>query len=355
MVTLSVTMIRRPNRSFPDADCHFLRLLPMAVPAPARQRQTAFMADGMQGCYRRGELGRTLHDGGSGEAEQLLVECLRLLSRRYAEDWLTLLTAARSGLVMSYQPAIDLALHELIGFVSRGSRHHTPAREQRIWPLLIDLLIDFDQILEASRSILSEDDVIIVTSDHGMNPIDLIIRPNVVLQRLGYLKIDGADRIDPDASLLFYHPAECGLVCINQKLCSLAGVSGETLLAALLTEIDALTGRKAQIAPFAALEKQLRPPSWLTARHYLSGGTGIQIKSEVRGAACQASTKTGEHVVMNDAVELVGTIIDLSMTAIAPNWPGRIPTHAVGRLLMGPDWPSSFVKQHENKREAQHT
>lgn len=298
----------------------------------------AFMADGLQHCYRRGELGRSLLSGGTGDAERLLVETLRLLAARFANDWLRLLETATSGLVMSYQSALDLALHELAGFVAPGCAHCTPDREAVVWPLLLDLLADFDVLLARTGELQDPGDRVIVTSDHGMSPIDLVVRPNVILRERGWLTVKDDGSIDPAASLVFYHPADSGLVCVNTALCAERGIAPAEAVAALVSGIEDRAGRGARMEEWPRLESALAPPAWMTARHYLAGGDFVQMKSGVSGAACEPSTKAGEHVMMNGAPELTGTIIDLSSERIESGWAARIPTERVSDLLAGPGW-----------------
>ncbi len=297
-------------------------------PLPDTIQSMAFMATGLQKQYRSGNLGPTLLQGGHGAAEHLFVESLRVMSHRYASEWLHHLESTESGLIVAYQPVLDLALHELAGFVAPDCAHWSEDRERIVWQLLVCLLSDLDHLLGRSLGLLRAGDRLIVTSDHGMSPIDTTVRPNVLLQRRGWLQTFDDGRIDAGRSCAFYHPAENGLLCLNRTALARAEIRPEQLLQTLVADIDALTRRRATTEAWLDLEPNLAPPDWLMARHFLSGGRFVQLLPDLAGPACAPSAKTGEHMVATSAPELIGTVLDLSPSGASLPREG-LPTHLV--------------------------
>lgn len=270
------------------------------------------LAGGLQHWYRRGELGRTLQQGGCGDAERLFVETLRLVAGGFEDEWLDSLATARRGLVMAYQPALDLALHELAGYLVEDCAHWSADREAVVLPLLVDMLSDLDRTIARTAALLAPDDRMIISSDHGMTPVDLTLRPNALLRGNGYLELDGDGRIDPKRSVCFYHPAENGLLCLNRELLAERRISEHDLLAKLGSALDRASGRTSTLRSWPGLETVSGAPPWLSARHYLSGGRFVQVKADPGGAVAERSIKTGEHIATSDDSELEGTVIELS-------------------------------------------
>lgn len=190
--------------------------------------------------------------------------------------------------------------------------HWSPEREAVVFPLFIKILSDLDHALGETIENLSSADRVVVSSDHGMSAIDLVVRPNVLFEACGYLKRTTEGDIDVAGSLIFYHPAESGLVCFNAKLCGLQGVSVERLSTDVLERIQQVTKRVPQILCYPDFEEILAPPNWLTARHFLSVGRYVQAKADLDGALMEPSVKTGEHVVCTNERQLIGTVLDIS-------------------------------------------
>ena len=275
-----------------------------------------FHGSGLEKCYRRGDLGRTLMQGGKGAAEVLFIESIRLLASYFWRDWIEMMKTCRTGFVAAYQPAIDLVLHELAGFVAADCAHWSASREQVVMPLLTDLLADLDAVLGQTRALAGEDDRIVVTSDHGMAPVDLIVRPNVLLKARGWIETDEGGAIAPLKSLAFFHPAENGLLCLNLDLIAESGTTVDSLLATLLADMREASGREPVLSEWPDLECLAAPPAGLSARHFLCGGRFVQLRPDISGAAAEASIKTGEHVSPHQGLqELVGTVLDLSPKA----------------------------------------
>jgi Type I phosphodiesterase / nucleotide pyrophosphatase len=180
----------------------------LAIDAP-------FIGSGLQHVYQQGRLGPTLMQGGDGTAEKAFIDSLRQMAAHYSTLWLHHFRHPDHDDIYGYQPALDLALHELIGFVVPDCGHASPMREQVVWPLLLDLLADFDRVFGATLAIMKPEDRILLTSDHGMMPVDTLIRPNPILEEMGLLQRTPTGGIDAGRSLAWLHPAENGVLCID--------------------------------------------------------------------------------------------------------------------------------------------
>jgi hypothetical protein len=160
-------------------------------------------------------------------------------------------------------------------------------------------------VIALTRQNCGPQDRVIVCSDRGMMPVDLLVRPNILLEQMGILRRDAGGQIDPGASKAWLHPAENGLICLRDE----ADPGLGTELARRLT---AETGRRARVEVYPVLEPHLAPPTGLKARHFLWAGERVQIRADLEGPLCQPSAKTGEHVVAGEHPALRGVVLDLS-------------------------------------------
>lgn len=258
--------------------------------------------------YRRGELGRTLHDDddGDGQAERLLTRAVRVLAARYAAEAVHAAAARDSELILAYQPAVDLLLHELAGFLHADSAHHTPQRARVAEDLLLDVLADCDRLIADVCATCGDDDLVFVCSDHGMAPIDTILYPNEALRRRGLLIRDLLGGLDPARSVCFLHPAENGLLVFNQEGMARAGLTESQVLARLCQDLTAASGR--QVRSFRYAGGPTAPDGW-TAHRFLVPGPRCQLKSGFADALAQSGRKTGDHCVHDTAAELQGVFI----------------------------------------------
>ncbi|QGZ64591.1 alkaline phosphatase family protein [Paraburkholderia acidisoli] len=294
---------------------------------------TPFFGATLSRAYRTGALGETLHDGGDGAAERLFVFCLERLAKRYADDCLFATReaqGARSSLVLAYQPVIDLAVHELLGFISGGCVYATDAARAVVEPLLYRLLASIDALLVELLCIAGLDTNVLVSADHGMVPVDTLLYPNVLLREYGWLVLGDAGSIDPEQSVCFYHPAENGLLVFNRVAMQREGVTVDQIAERLLAGVARACGRPAELFDCAIGDLDER---WI-ARHYLRAPAYVQAKSEANGAAVLArSRKTGDHCVHSDAPALEGFVAELRGRFLLPS--SSLQTWELGRCAQG--------------------
>jgi hypothetical protein len=300
----------------------------LAIDAP-------FMGPGLEHVYRQGRLGPTLIQGGAGRAEKAFVDSLRQMAAHYSALWLRHFGHPDHDDIYGYQPALDLALHELVGFVAPDCRHASPTREQVVWPLLLDLLGDLDGVFGATLAMMRPEDRILLTSDHGMMPVDTLVRPNLILEEMGMLKRTPNAEIDAGRSLAWLHPAENGVLCIDASGCAARQKSPEAIISGLCAELSRRTGRQASVTVYPDIERSLSPPAGVMARHFLSTGRYTQFRADLSGEIVSSTRKTGEHLATCADPSLDGVVIDATRShRFAPSQ--RLKTTEVAAYLCGP-------------------
>jgi predicted AlkP superfamily phosphohydrolase/phosphomutase len=291
--------------------------------------QIPYFAKTLSKLYRVGRLGRSLHEDGDGAAEHVLASAVVRLAERYHREALAAVNRRDADFVLAYQPAVDLVLHELIGFLDPACAHHTPPRAAIAQREIMRILTRLDAFLGRLAEATDPDDRVLVCSDHGMMAIDTIVQPNAALAARGWLTIGADGRIRPDQSVCFLHPAENGLLMINCEMMTAKNLSKESLFACLLSDLKAASGRSAEIFTWDGGGK--RQGKW-NVRHYLTPGPRCQAKANVNGPVARPSRKTGDHCVGRGSPQLDGTVIDVNGNLPRPD--GPIETHDVAALLL---------------------
>jgi hypothetical protein len=153
--------------------------------------------NGAQDLLLDGALGRTLPDGGDGEAELRYLESLEYVTRQFirGSEWSW---ARGSELQVDYFPAIDESDHMWYGWVVPGSPAWRPglaraiqAMRERAWTLADLRLAALQRLVAAEPGA-----ALFVTGDHGMRATWRVFRPNVALAAAGLLAVDDSGRVD---------------------------------------------------------------------------------------------------------------------------------------------------------------
>jgi len=257
--------------------------------------------------YRTGLLGPPMSNGGDGTAERLLAESIFGLSKRYYEEFLFCVRRQDARLVIGYQPAIDLLLHELVGYLDEANLHHSPARRAVASDLVSRALKTLDAFLGQFQKACGTSDRALICSDHGMGSIDRILRPNVALHELGFLQRSDGDEIDPDLSVCFFHPSESGFLCFNARQMEARHISTEEILVRLGERIFAACGVRAEFVQHHWKDaSELWDVSW-----FLRPPKRYQAKANVSGDLIISAVKTGDHAVTGFDPMLLGTLIEV--------------------------------------------
>lgn len=178
-------------------------------------RTGGLVIKGAEDQYTRGKLGPTLLDGGEGQAEDRLLETVRLAMASRLEK---LRYASRTypwDLLVYYLPYPDGVEHLWYGLVDDRSPAYRADVGPKLWPYLEAVAGIVDEFIGEARRIAGDRAVVAVASDHGMEGVARDFFPNVVLRQAGLLAVDAKGKIDLSRTKAFYSPNDGAYVVIN--------------------------------------------------------------------------------------------------------------------------------------------
>jgi hypothetical protein len=193
-------------RLAPDAS-DFLLFQPALAAVESNHAETAteylaatggWAGNGAQDLLLKGGLGRTLPNGGDGEAELRYLESLEYVTRQFirgsAWAW-----RRSPDLQVDYFPVADETDHLWYGFVVPGSPAYRPALARRVQAMRARAWTLVDLRLAALERLVAGDSTaaLFVSGDHGMRPTWRVFRPNAALAAAGLLAVDDSGRVDP--------------------------------------------------------------------------------------------------------------------------------------------------------------
>ena len=138
------------------------------------------------GLYRRGRLGPTLAEGGTGEAERRFADVV-LANHEYFAGMARFASSRPWDLLVLYVSSMDTAGHALIGMLDPDTPGHDPALAARVWPVyerLFRITVD-DYIADLRRRF--PDAALVIGADHGMEGTRRVWYPNALLREAGLL------------------------------------------------------------------------------------------------------------------------------------------------------------------------
>jgi predicted AlkP superfamily phosphohydrolase/phosphomutase len=156
----------------------------------------AYAGQGGGRAYAMGDFGPSLAQGGSGEAEDRLLQTeLHLASQVLDQARWALSREYR--LVLLYSPVVDDVAHELYGYLAPELAGYDETLARSVWPILVDAFAVQDRLLAMLLDIADHDGAhVIVVSDHGMTGTDKLVHLNVALEKAGLLALDPGGSID---------------------------------------------------------------------------------------------------------------------------------------------------------------
>ncbi|MDX1934747.1 MAG: alkaline phosphatase family protein [Capsulimonadales bacterium] len=137
--------------------------------------------------YDRGRLGKTLWQGGDGEAEKRLLETIRLDCHYLKNGTAFALRTYRPDLLFHYGPMIDSAGHEWMGALDPESPRYEPERAKRLMPFYEQVYALYDDWLGQILKDAGPKAMICLVSDHGMSGVGKRFSPNTVLETAGLM------------------------------------------------------------------------------------------------------------------------------------------------------------------------
>ena len=147
------------------------------------------------GHYQNGGFGKTLADGGNGNAERHLVNAT-LANQQYFDGALRYASAQPWDLLVMYVPNMDVAGHALVGMLDPDTPGHDPVLAEKIWPVYEELFARcMDDYVAAIRRLLP-DATLVIGADHGVEGVRRWWYPNAVLRDAGLVAELGSGAVD---------------------------------------------------------------------------------------------------------------------------------------------------------------
>lgn len=289
-----------------------IRAHPSRLEEAALEASGGFVGNGSSWAYGDGSLGPTLAEGGDGTAERRYLESVALVTRQFTR--LTDFAFDRTpwDLLVTYLPYPDEALHTWLGILDPAAPGHDAARADRLRPFMDEALRAVDGFVGhvADRAAASGA-ALAISTDHGMQGVSRVIRPNVALAAAGLLALDPAGEIELARTQAMYFRGNSGEVLVNRAALPGGIVTPEQepevrrkAIAALKGLRDPATGQPVVLDVLQAGPGQ-DPPLPPGALH-LSVAPGYDLSSGLRGEVVGPLAPQGSHRVDSRRPAMMG-------------------------------------------------
>ncbi|HET8641156.1 MAG TPA: DUF6001 family protein [Pseudonocardiaceae bacterium] len=240
--------------------------------------------------YRSGLFGPRLVDGGDGTAEAEFTAALDCVALSLSAPARAVLEHHRADLVVLYLPWTDDVGHELVGWCDARSAAHHPEIAGQVWAHVRHAYQAADRVLADVLARADVADTVLLCADHGITGTSHHVHVNQVLVDAG-LAVAGPEGIDPDRSLVVYHPANNGSMRVNPDLVP-PGDTGAVLRRAM----TALRGLGPVLRGF--LDERGRPVTEPVPVVFAVLADDYQPQAAVDGGpAVRSAPKSASHVV----------------------------------------------------------
>jgi len=177
----------------------------------------AFVAGGGAYSYWQGKFGKTIAQGGEGEAERMLAKTLELVGEHFSRAIKYSLEKIDFEVGFFYFPGIDTALHLFASWLEPEVELEPKIREI-LESIVKRMFIWADKILGLFLEQAGKDDLLVVVSDHGMASVFHTFYPNQVLLERGYLVWEEKKSCpNLERSQAVYHQSNSGYIVINSR------------------------------------------------------------------------------------------------------------------------------------------
>jgi predicted AlkP superfamily phosphohydrolase/phosphomutase len=175
----------------------------------------AFIGNGANPLYNQGSLGPTLPNGGDGTAEARYLETVSFAQHQLAETNRWALEQLPWDLFVAYTPFPDEAEHMWRGFLEPGLPGFRQDIADRLRPLLQQVYRLSDELLGLLMTHRTENTIVALISDHGMEGTHRVVAINKLLQEKGILAVDERGRVDLARTKAIYPAINNGYLLIN--------------------------------------------------------------------------------------------------------------------------------------------
>jgi len=181
----------------------------------ANSTTRAFIGNGANPLYGQGALGPTLPNGGDGTAEARYLETVSFAQHQLAETNRWALEQLPWDLFVAYTPFPDEAEHMWRGFLEPGLSGFRQDIADRLRPLLQQVYRLSDELLGLLMTHRTENTIVALISDHGMEGTHRLVAINKLLQEKGILAVDERGRVDLARTKAIYPAINNGYLLIN--------------------------------------------------------------------------------------------------------------------------------------------
>jgi predicted AlkP superfamily phosphohydrolase/phosphomutase len=187
------------------------------LPPEANDIVRAFVGNGANLLYGQGAFGLTIPNGGDGTAEACYLETIRLVQRQLIETNRWALKHYQWDFFLAYTPFPDEAEHAWRGYLEASLDGFRQQVASRLRPFLEQVYRTSDELLGLFMEQRSENTIIALVSDHGMEGTHKLVAVNTVLQRSGLLVWDDRGRLDLARTKILYPNVNHGYLLINSN------------------------------------------------------------------------------------------------------------------------------------------
>jgi predicted AlkP superfamily phosphohydrolase/phosphomutase len=195
----------RPMRDLP---------LPQAETGAGPTART-FVGNGASFLYQRGAFGRTLANGGTGNAEARYLETILFAQHQLMETNRWALDHLPWDLYLAYTPFPDEAEHSWRGRLDPTLSSYRAEIAERLRPLLERVYISSDEHLGLLLTKRPDSALFALISDHGLQGVNKRVAVNHVLRQGGLLVLDNQGGVDLGQTKILYPAVNNGYLLIN--------------------------------------------------------------------------------------------------------------------------------------------
>jgi predicted AlkP superfamily phosphohydrolase/phosphomutase len=181
----------------------------------ANRTARAFIGNGAHPLYSQGALGPTLPKGGDGTAETRYLETVSFAQHQLMETNRWALEHLPWELFVAYTPFPDEAEHLWRGFLEPSLPGFRREVADRLRSFLRQVYRRSDELLGLFMSHRTENTIVALISDHGMEATHKLVAINKVLQEKGILALDERGRVDLAKTRAIYPTINNGYLLIN--------------------------------------------------------------------------------------------------------------------------------------------
>jgi len=175
----------------------------------------AFIGNGASILFQNGAFGRTLANGGSGNAEARYLETMLFAQHQIIETNRWAMEHLPWDIFLAYTPFPDEAEHAWRGWLDNSLPTYRPELVDKIRPLLEQVYRSCDDHLGQLLAKRPDNTLVALISDHGIQGVYKRVALNQALQQNGLLVLDGQRRVDLTRTKVLYPAVNNGYLMIN--------------------------------------------------------------------------------------------------------------------------------------------